>query len=106
MRFQDTDNAPMIRGLAGNGLWMESATPLHTNCSVFCIVIQAPIMTSIVVSMSAARSLLSNSISMVAPRAAPHDRHRKRQEEVHPQQHHEGVHAISAEGIELTMREI
>ncbi len=67
IRFQDTENGPSTSGSSGNGVLIDSATPAQTSCSLFCMTIQAPIMTSIVVSMSAPRRRLSSSNSIAAP---------------------------------------
>ena len=50
---------------------MDLAMPVQVNCSRFCIAIQAPIMTSMVVSMSAPRSGRSSTNSISAPRTTP-----------------------------------
>jgi hypothetical protein len=57
--------------LEGNGLVIDSATPLQISCSVFCMMIQAPIITSMVVSISARRRRLRSASSMTAPTSAP-----------------------------------
>ena len=50
---------------------IDLATPDQANCSMFCSAIQAPIMTSMVVSMSAPRSRRSRTNSIAAPSAMP-----------------------------------
>ena len=69
--------------------------------------IQAPIITSIVVSMSAPRSLRSSVNSITAPSATP-ERHRERQrhKEIQCRQHHQREHHVGAEAIELAMGEV
>ncbi len=50
---------------------MDLATPLNANCQKFWSAIPAPIITSMTVSMSAPRSLLSSTNSISAPSATP-----------------------------------
>ena len=86
---------------------IDSATPDHISCSLFCMTIQAPIITSIVVSMSAPRRRLSRSNSMAPPmmRAEQH-RKCKRSKEIDAKKHHQRIHAVGAECVKFTVREI
>ena len=74
---------------------------------MFCSAIQAPIITSMVVSMSAPRSRRSSTNSIAAPSAMPSsDGQHERQEEVHARQHHPHVHHVGAEAVELAVGEV
>jgi hypothetical protein len=70
-RSQDIDTGPITSGASGNGVTIALATPPQSRNSVFCITIQAPIITSITVSMSALRIGRSTTISISAPSSAP-----------------------------------
>ena len=70
-RSHDTDIGPTTSGDSGNGVAIDLATPPHTIISLFCITIHAPIITSIVVSMSAPRIGRSRTNSTSAPSSRP-----------------------------------
>ena len=70
-RNQDIETGPITSGASGNGVTIALATPPQTRSSVFCITIQAPIITSMTVSMSALRIGRSSAISISAPSSTP-----------------------------------
>lgn len=70
-RSQDTETGPSTRGASGNGVATDLATPPQIHSVPDCIAIQAPIMTSIVVSMSEPRRGRSNVSSIAAPNSHP-----------------------------------
>ena len=70
-RSQDTETGPSTSGASGNGVVTDFATPPHIHSAPDCIAIQAPIMTSMVVSMSEPRSGRSKVSSIAAPRSQP-----------------------------------
>src|SRR3954451_5465647 len=70
-RSQETDTGPTTSGDSGNGVAMDLATPPQTIISLFCITIHAPIITSMVVSMSAPRIGRRRRYSTAAPSSRP-----------------------------------
>ena len=70
-RSQDTKIGPTCSGSSGNGVMIAFDTPPQSKSSVFCITIHAPIITSMVVSISASRSGRRRTNSMAAPTAHP-----------------------------------
>ena len=102
-----TDTGPITSGAAGNGCRSTCATPVQASCSAFCSAIQAPIITSMVVSMSAPRSRRSSTSSSSAPSATPSAMASgERDEEVGAGQHHQHVHHVRAERVQLAVREV
>ena len=61
----------MTNGSAGKGWLIDLATPLQVSCSMFCSTIQAPIITSMVVSMLAPRSFRRRVNSITPPKMTP-----------------------------------
>ncbi len=51
-RSQDTETGPSTSGASGNGVAIDFATPPQIHNAPDCIAIQAPIITSMVVSIS------------------------------------------------------
>lgn len=70
-RIGSTETGPMTIGACEKGDGTSLATPPHTNCSAFCIAIQAPIMTIMTESMSVDRMRRSSTNSRNAPSATP-----------------------------------
>ena len=70
-RSGDIETGPIVSGVSGNGVGTDLATPPHAISSVFCITIQAPIITSMVVSMSAPRTGRNSASSMSRPSRNP-----------------------------------
>ena len=70
-RSHETETGPSTSGAVGSGEFTDFATLPQIRCSAFCITIQAPIMISIVVSMSASRFGRISVNSMIAPSAMP-----------------------------------
>ena len=94
-------------GSAGNGLAIDWATPVQASCSEFCSTIQAPIITSMVTSMSDERSGRSSATSIAPPSTTPSaDREHQRGEEVDAEPHHQRVHHVGAERVELAVGEV
>ena len=70
-RNHDTETGPSTSGASGNGVVTDFATPPHIHKAPDCIAIQAPIITSIVVSMSEPRSGRNKVSSTAAPSSQP-----------------------------------
>ncbi len=86
---------------------IDLATPPQTSSSVFCITIQAPIITSIMVSMSAPRIGRSSANSISAPRSAPAMiATMQGEKEIEAERRGDEIDGIGAEGVELAMGEI
>ncbi len=66
-----TETGPRTSGAVGNGCGIDLATPPQPSSSAFCIAIQSPIITSIVVSIDSARRGRSRTRSQSAPPTAP-----------------------------------
>ena len=96
---QDTETGPSTSGASGNGVVdrFRDAAP-KSSSSPYCIAIQAPIITSMVVSMSEPRSGRSRSTRSPRPSShAEHDGERQRQEEIHSELMHHDEHDVGAE---------
>jgi hypothetical protein len=62
---------PSTSGAVGNGCGIDFATPPQPRSSAFCIAIQTPIITSIVVSIDSLRRGRKSATSQSQPSAAP-----------------------------------
>ena len=62
---------PSTSGAVGKGCGIDLATPPQTSSSPFCMAIQTPIITSMVVSIDSLRSGRSSVTSQSQPSAAP-----------------------------------
>ncbi len=98
---------PSVKGAVGKGWGIDLATPPHTSSSPFCMAIQSPIMTSMVVSIDWPRSGASSRRSQAAPATAPSTMASGQgHEEVQPAQRQAGEGQVGPQRVELAVGEV